>query len=58
VPSGYRVSSVKVRSSSSKVCSVSGNKILARKPGRCSYTVVLQRGKIKKSASGSVTVAS
>lgn len=57
VPSGYKISSVKVRISSSKVCSVSGSKILAKKPGKCSYSVVLRRGRSTKAVSASVTVS-
>jgi hypothetical protein len=49
---------VSIKSSSKKVCTLSGSKVVAKKKGKCSYTVTVKNSKGKKvsTKSGSFTV--
>jgi hypothetical protein len=50
--------SIAIKSSSKKVCTLSGTKVVAKKKGKCSYTVTVKNNKGKKvsTKSGSFTV--
>jgi hypothetical protein len=56
VPAGYRVVSVSVKSSSKKVCVASGTKITGKKKGTCAYSVVVAKGKTRRTLSGTTTI--
>jgi hypothetical protein len=51
--------SIAVKSSSKKVCTLSGSKVVAKKKGKCSYTITVKNSKGKKvsTKSGSFTVS-
>lgn len=55
-PKGFKVVSVTVSKSSSKVCTARGTTVQAKKTGKCSFTVTMRKGKTAKRASGSITV--
>jgi hypothetical protein len=54
-----QMASIAVKSSSKKVCTLSGSKVVAKKKGKCSYTITVKNSKGKKvsTKSGSFTVS-